>query len=62
MTKIRPDGNCRLCGNYTQGVDFQWRGICAACANVLDTWTKEDLVKELARIRKEMWRMSKNKR
>ena len=33
MTNVRADGNCRLCGSYTQSITFESEGLCLSCSN-----------------------------
>lgn len=47
------EGNCKLCGSYTKSIEYEHKGLCLACVHKLDYWTKEDLIKELSKVKKE---------
>jgi hypothetical protein len=55
VTSIRVGGNCRLCGNYTQSSTYEEKGLCMPCYDKLYNWTKEELVNELNKCKKELW-------
>lgn len=57
MTSIRSDGNCRICGAYSQSQSFESNGICMPCDDKLKNWSKEDLVKALSKAKKEVWNL-----
>ena len=39
------DGPCKICGIYTSNIEFKHRQLCRACANKIDNWSKEDILK-----------------
>ncbi len=55
------EGNCRICGSYTKSVEYKWRGLCLACADRIDNWSKEELVSEITKLGKENWNMKYKK-